>query len=170
MSTFVAFGNLEREFGRMAGAVLSARDAMPQPVVIQAGANRAAFGQAPTYVTAFSTCDFDRFDRLIAEATVVITHGGVGTIRSAVLRGLRPAVFVRQRALGEHIDDHQGEWCQRVFAAGLGVQVHDEASLRHYLAGGQFTHQDDAAARAFFDCSALRTDLHKTIRAFLADS
>jgi UDP-N-acetylglucosamine transferase subunit ALG13 len=95
---------------------------------------------------------------------VVITHGGTGTIQAAVSRGLRPAVFVRHGSRGEHIDDHQVDWCGALFETGLAAEMHDGDSLREYLAAGQFLQPDMEAARKFFDCSALRADLHQRIR------
>lgn len=168
MSTLIAFGNLERPFDRMAQDVLREVAAMPRPVVIQAGSNQASFSDVPAYVTVFPTCGFEEFEQLIVQSTVVITHGGAGTIHAAVSNGLRPAVFVRQGALGEHIDNHQVEWCKSLFAAGLGEEMRDAQSLRQYLAQEQFTQQDEVAARKFFDCSALRQDLQGYIRGVLA--
>jgi UDP-N-acetylglucosamine transferase subunit ALG13 len=168
MSTLVAFGNLERPFDRMAECVLREIASMPRPVVIQAGHNLALFSRVPSFVTVFPTCGFERFGQLIAQASAVITHGGAGTIHAAASNGLRPAVFVRRGDLGEHIDNHQVEWCQRVFAAGVAEEMHDHESLRKYLSQGMFVQSDMAAARAFFDCSAMRADLQRYIRSILA--
>lgn len=52
--------------------------------------------------------------KAVAEADVVITHGGPGTISDARWGGHRPIVFPRDPALGEHVDDHQmrfAPWC-----------------------------------------------------------
>jgi len=168
MSTLVAFGNLERPFGRMAMSVLGELAALPRPVIIQAGVNHASFRNMPPYVTVFPTCGFEEFEQLVTDATAVVTHGGAGTIHLAVSNGLLPAVFVRNGDMGEHIDNHQVEWCQSLFAAGLGVEMRDSGSLRHFLVRRQFAQADEVAARKFFDCSGLRADLHGYIRATLA--
>ncbi|MEZ5095747.1 MAG: glycosyltransferase [Nocardioides sp.] len=50
----------------------------------------------------------------LADADVVITHGGPGTISDARRSGHRPIVVPRDPALGEHVDDHQqrfSAWC-----------------------------------------------------------
>lgn len=168
MSTLVAFGNLERPFDRMARCVLQELNAMPGPVVIQAGASHLLFRDVPSHVSVFQTCGFDEFERLVRSARVVITHGGAGTIHAAVSCGLRPAVFVRQGILGEHIDNHQVEWCETLFSAGLGEKMLDRDSLGRYLAKGEFMQRDCREALKFFDSSVLRADLHGYIRAVLA--
>lgn len=55
---------------------------------------------------------FMPFDEMVAcfeAANVVITHGGVGSVLSAVRAGHTPIVVPRLRRLGEHVDDHQVE-------------------------------------------------------------
>ena len=62
----------------------------------------------------------------LAEARVVICHGGPSTIREAWAAGHRPIVVPRDPARGEHVDDHQ-----RQYAASLGdrVRVVEDESL-----------------------------------------
>lgn len=49
------------------------------------------------------------FDRLAAEADVVVTHAGVGTILALLEMGIHPVVVPRRTARGEHVDDHQAQ-------------------------------------------------------------
>jgi len=58
---------------------------------------------------------------LMSEATVVVCHGGPGTIMGAREAGHVPIVVPRRSDLGEHVDDHQVRFATRVAAAG---QVH----------------------------------------------
>jgi UDP-N-acetylglucosamine transferase subunit ALG13 len=55
---------------------------------------------------------------LLDTAEVIICHGGPGSISEAWARGRRPIVVPRLARLGEHVDDHQADFCQQV--AGLG--------------------------------------------------
>lgn len=52
--------------------------------------------------------------RWVAEADLVITHGGPGTIRLALAAGKVPLVVPRRRAFGEHVDDHQVAFARRM--------------------------------------------------------
>ncbi|MCF6736931.1 glycosyltransferase [Blastococcus sp. KM273129] len=63
------------------------------------------------------------FDRLTAQADVVITHAGVGTVLQLLDRGIAPVVVPRRRARGEHVDDHQHQLVQLLADAGVGFAV-----------------------------------------------
>lgn len=67
------------------------------------------------------------FDRLTAQADVVITHAGVGTVLQLLDRGIAPVVVPRRRVRGEHVDDHQHQLVQLLADAGVGhaVEVDD---------------------------------------------
>lgn len=163
MSTFIIFGNLEKPFVRMADAVNSVLPSLPKPVIIQAGANLAYFHSGLHGVEIFKTCSYAHFSEFIAGAELVITHGGVGAAKESILNGLRPAVFVRQHRRNEHIDDHQMEWCNLLFAEGLAQECVDAESLKAFLISGKFKQDDSSAGMRFFNCDALKADLHQYI-------
>jgi UDP-N-acetylglucosamine transferase subunit ALG13 len=163
MSTFIIFGNLEKPFKRMADTVNALYPRLPKPVIIQAGANVAYFDPALEDLQVFSTCSYDHFSEYIAGAELVITHGGVGATKESILTGLRPAVFVRQYSKGEHIDDHQADWCDLLFADNLAVRCDGPDDLQSYLVSGQFKQIDFAAGERLFNCDALKADLHAYI-------
>lgn len=167
MSTFVIFGNLEKPFTRMAEAVNALLPSLPKPVIIQAGANAAYFHSGMEGLEVFETCSYAHFSELIAGAELVITHGGVGAAKESIQRGLRPAVFVRQHNKNEHIDDHQVEWCELLFAEGLALECIDSDSLKVFLASGQFKQHDLSAGERFFNCDALKADLHQYIHSVI---
>ncbi len=56
--------------------------------------------------------------RELEEADVVITHGGPGSIVECRRAGKLPIVIPRDPTLGEHIDNHQQLFCERMAAAG----------------------------------------------------
>ncbi len=49
----------------------------------------------------------DRLEELLAQATVVVCHGGPGTVTEARDAGHVPLCMPRDPELGEHVDDHQ---------------------------------------------------------------
>ncbi|NYF15531.1 UDP-N-acetylglucosamine transferase subunit ALG13 [Microbacterium sp. AK009] len=61
------------------------------------------------------------FDEAVAEADVVVTHAGVGSILALLNAGKFPIVVARRRARGEHVDDHQLQAAALIERTGVGV-------------------------------------------------
>jgi UDP-N-acetylglucosamine transferase subunit ALG13 len=55
---------------------------------------------------------------LLDQADVIVCHGGPSTIAEARARGRMPIVVPRLASLGEHVDDHQTDFCERFAALG----------------------------------------------------
>jgi UDP-N-acetylglucosamine transferase subunit ALG13 len=68
-------------------------------------------------------------DALIAEASVVVCHGGPSTIVETRRRGLSPIVLARSARLGEHVDDHQQRFAQAMSDRELIRLVANQADL-----------------------------------------
>ena len=62
--------------------------------------------------------EVQRLDALLDEADVIICHGGPATMAAAWARGLRPIVVPRLPQLGEHVDDHQLDFSQKLAELG----------------------------------------------------
>lgn len=45
--------------------------------------------------------------KAVAEADLIIAHGGVGTVLSCLIQGKVPVIFPRSARFREHVDDHQ---------------------------------------------------------------
>lgn len=56
-------------------------------------------------------------------SSIVITHGGAGSILTALASGKVPIVLPRTAAYGEHVDDHQVQMCEMLHERGLVVMV-----------------------------------------------
>lgn len=65
----------------------------------------------------------EQFARHAAEADVVITHAGVGTLVELLSMGVFPIQGVRRVHRGEHVDDHQTEIAELVNESGIGIAV-----------------------------------------------
>jgi UDP-N-acetylglucosamine transferase subunit ALG13 len=101
----------------------------------------------------------DRLTQLLAEASVVVCHGGPGTVTEARDAGHIPLCMPRDPRLGEHVDGHQQRFAALV--AGVGVvrevtsqQAFEEELVQALMAapaasgGGGQTGQVREAARA----------------------
>jgi UDP-N-acetylglucosamine transferase subunit ALG13 len=74
-----------------------------------------------------------RLAALLAGADVVICHGGPGTIAEAWSRGHLPIVVPRRHRLGEHVDDHQVEFCGMLAELGHIRLVTTSAQFGDFL-------------------------------------
>ena len=64
-------------------------------------------------------------DKYIDEADLVITHGGVGTIFSALKKNKKVIAIPRLEKYGEHINDHQIEICEELEKEGYILYYKD---------------------------------------------
>jgi UDP-N-acetylglucosamine transferase subunit ALG13 len=60
-----------------------------------------------------SYLDTEQLKALLDAADLVICHGGPATIAEAWARGQVPIVVPRMSRLGEHVDDHQVDFCTK---------------------------------------------------------
>lgn len=88
-------------------------------VVVQAGLSRTV----PQHCEHFAFRPRDEIVALVAEARVVVTHAGIGSVIDALKAG-RPLVVVpRLRRFGEHNNDHQLDLARAVERRGWGRMV-----------------------------------------------
>lgn len=111
------FNRLVREVDRLRGEKL-----IEEKVVIQTGFS--------TYEPVF--CEWSRLYpyqqmlRYVAEARIVITHGGPSSFIMPLQLGKIPIVVPRQKGFGEHVNDHQVEFCRAVATRRKNIIVIEE--------------------------------------------
>jgi UDP-N-acetylglucosamine transferase subunit ALG13 len=71
---------------------------------------------------------------LLDQADVIVCHGGPSTIAEARARGRMPIVVPRLASLGEHVDDHQTQFCERFAALGRIALAHTLPDFTRLLA------------------------------------
>jgi UDP-N-acetylglucosamine transferase subunit ALG13 len=104
---------------------LVATGEIDEPVIIQS----AAFGRGPTHATAVGVVSFDQLETWARESSVIVTHGGPGSIVLALAAGRRPVVVPRDPACREHVDDHQVRFVRWLAARRPIRPVFDVAEL-----------------------------------------
>jgi UDP-N-acetylglucosamine transferase subunit ALG13 len=82
--------------------------------VVQHGASR-----EPLVAEGHAFLDQGRLHELLDAASVVVCHGGPGTIMDARSAGHLPLCVPRDPALGEHVDGHQQRFVGLVGTAGV---------------------------------------------------
>jgi UDP-N-acetylglucosamine transferase subunit ALG13 len=115
--------------------LLEAFDAveLDEELVVQHGISRVR----PRGARCIDFLPYPELVELVRSARVVVTHGGVGSVLTALANGKRPVVVPRLAERGEAIDDHQLEFVRKVAAAGVIELVEDPAELGARLATSQ---------------------------------
>lgn len=118
-------------FDRLVTAVaeLKAEGAISERVIIQTGQGAAA----PTGVEAHASLPFDEVKALLRDASVVVCHGGTGSLITAMREGCHVIAMPRLFALGEHYDDHQSEITSAFEKRGLIQVARSKDELRQAL-------------------------------------
>ncbi|SCE68666.1 UDP-N-acetylglucosamine transferase subunit ALG13 [Micromonospora coriariae] len=91
---------------------------------------------APQVPGAVPFLGHDALQRAMADADLVVCHGGPATILEARRHGHLPIVVPRDPARGEHVDDHQQLFARRLGAAGLVALCETREALHDALAAG----------------------------------
>jgi UDP-N-acetylglucosamine transferase subunit ALG13 len=128
---FVTVGTHEQPFDRMVRAVdeLKERKVISDDVFIQTGYSL----YKPRFCSYSEFIGFDEMLRRMAEAELVITHGGTGSIMLVLYNGKIPVVLPRQKKYNEHIDDHQVRFCEKMESKGKIVAAYEVADLENIL-------------------------------------
>ena len=69
--------------------------------------------EAPS-VPCHTQLPFDDLQALMSDARVIITHGGPASIMQALAHGKIPIVVPRQADFGEHVDNHQCRFAEKM--------------------------------------------------------
>lgn len=107
-------------FGRLTNSVVEARTrgVITEKVILQTGQGV----PAPPGVESHETLDFKEVQALLRDASIVVCHGGTGSLITALRQGCHVIAMPRLSKLGEHYDDHQAEITEAFEKRGL-IQV-----------------------------------------------
>ncbi|MGY1749251.1 glycosyltransferase [Modestobacter sp. SYSU DS0511] len=130
-SLFVTLGTIEGYgFDSLVEAVLTTGLADDRTVWQIGNATRHPSGLPGRVFTQVSAGDFARY---AAQADVVVTHAGVGTLLGLLDCGIYPVLVVRRSARNEHIDDHQAQIAQLADERGIAKAVEVDGLTRDVL-------------------------------------
>ncbi|QMW22176.1 beta-1,4-glucuronosyltransferase WelK [Sandaracinobacteroides saxicola] len=131
---FVTVGTV-MPFNRMVHGVaaLKAAGLLPERVVAQVGEG----GERPKGLECTDGMRFDDIQALLQEADLVFTHGGTGSLVTALRAGCRVIAMPRDPDQKEHYDDHQREIVEAFAERGLIQACTDTAELPAALAAAR---------------------------------
>ena len=109
---FVTVGTHEQQFDRLIKEVdrLKKENLIQDEVFIQTGYSN----YVPKYCKWEKIISFEKMNQLIEESDIIITHGGPATFMGVIAKGKSPIVVPRQKKFGEHVNDHQIEFAEKV--------------------------------------------------------
>ena len=109
---FVTVGTHEQPFNRLIEAIdrMKAKDVFSDDVIIQTGYST----YEPKFCEWQKLYPYDKMLELVKQARIVITHGGPSSFIMPLQIGKIPIVVPRQKQYGEHVNDHQLEFCKVV--------------------------------------------------------
>jgi len=116
-------------FDRLIKWIDSIAKDLPKPVLAQIGKGKYV-PENMKWIKDIAPADFDR---LFMDASVIVSHAGIGTVLTAKRFG-KPIVLVpRQAALGEHRNDHQLATVSQL-SGRHGIYIaHTEHELKSHL-------------------------------------
>jgi UDP-N-acetylglucosamine transferase subunit ALG13 len=90
-------------------------------------------GWVPTYISWVEMLGPIEFNGMLAEASVIIAHAGMGTILSALHHRKPILVMPKKASLGEQRNEHQIATSRYMMNLGMVTVAFDEAELRSRL-------------------------------------
>ena len=109
---FVTVGTHEQQFDRLIKEVdrLKKENLIQDEVFIQTGYSN----YVPKYCKWEKIISFEKMNQLIEASDIIITHGGPATFMGVIAKGKVPIVVPRQKKFGEHVNDHQMDFVEKV--------------------------------------------------------
>lgn len=129
---FVTVGTHEQPFDRLIRQMdmLCKEKFIREDIVMQTGYS----DYEPSYCEWNRLFSYQDMQEYVRDARIVITHGGPSSFIMPLQIGKIPIVVPRRKEFGEHVNDHQVEFC-RVVAKRMRnvILVEDIGNLRNVL-------------------------------------
>lgn len=108
---FVTVGTHEQQFNRLVKSIdeLIQKKVITEEVIMQVGSS----DYKPRNCQSYKMLTCDEMAQYIRKARIVITHGGPSSFIMAISKGKFPIVVPRVKKYGEHVNDHQMEFCKK---------------------------------------------------------
>lgn len=129
---FVTVGTHEQPFNRLIEEVdrLKKEGVITDEVFIQTGFST----YKPQSCNWKSIISYSEMEDHMANADIIITHGGPATFMEAIAKGKKPIVVPRLEKFGEHVNDHQLDFAYQVKNRHNNIEViEDIKTLQHFL-------------------------------------
>ena len=127
----VILGTQDKEFPRLLEAVDREieKGNIKEKVVVQAGQTK----YKSKNMEIFDLLPAPEFDKLMDEADLIITHGGAGSILSAIKKGKKIIAAARLKEFHEHHNDHQKQIISEFAKQGYLLELEDFDKLNDLI-------------------------------------
>lgn len=139
---FVTVGTHEQPFNRLVKAIdeLKRDGVINENVIIQTGFST----YEPKYCEWHKLIPYKQMIKNIADARIVITHGGPASFIMPLQMGKTPIVVPRQYKFGEHVNDHQIEFARNIVERmGTIILIEDIEKLKDAIINYQLISLND---------------------------
>lgn len=120
---FVTVGTHEQQFNRLVEYMDNLN--LSEEVIIQRGYS----DYVPRSCRSEKLLPYSEMEKLTEQARIVVTHGGPSSIMMPLQMGKIPIVVPRQNRYGEHVNDHQVEFVQKISESIDIIPVYDIQEL-----------------------------------------
>ena len=127
----VTLGTNDKSFTRLLDGIHHAIEEgiIQEEVIVQAGYTK----YQDVKMNIHSSFEREEFERFIDEARILITHGGVGTIMTALKKKKKILAAARLSQYHEHVNDHQTQLLDAFDEAGYLIYMRDLNNLKPYF-------------------------------------
>ena len=128
---FVTLGTQDKTFERLLKAMDKSieKGEIKEKVIVQAGNTK----YESKNMEILDLISPDKFQQLVDECDLLITHGGVGSILSAVKQGKKVIAAPRLKKYNEHVNDHQKQIIKEFAKDGYIIELEDMDKLEEAL-------------------------------------
>lgn len=125
---FITIGTHNMEFKRLLEGIdnMISSGSISNKVIAQIGHSR----YKPNNYRHFSFIPYQKYLSLLKSSKLVITHGGIGSIRQCLDYNKKTIVFPRRKEFREHIDNHQLEITRELEKQGKIIPAFDIKQLQ----------------------------------------
>ena len=120
---FVTLGTQDKTFERLLEAIDKAieKGEIKEKIIVQAGNTK----YESKNMEIFDLISPDEFEKLVNKCDILITHGGVGSILTAVKKGKKVVAAARLKKYNEHVNDHQKQIIKEFEKEGYLIELKD---------------------------------------------
>jgi len=124
----VTVGAEKRPFNRLIKIVdrFAAAKIFPENTFVQTGHST----YCPKHCSSRPFLNYDEMEDRVAEADVVISHAGMGTVILCLRHRKIPILFPRRFRFKEHVDDHQVIFSRTAAQKGLALTAFSQEELQ----------------------------------------
>ncbi|MBQ9963870.1 MAG: hypothetical protein IJP14_01985 [Clostridia bacterium] len=127
----VTLGTNDKSFIRLIQEIerLVIAGKIQEEVIVQSGYTK----YQSEHLKIFDLIPMDQFHELLGTCSLLITHGGVGTITQALRSGKKVIAVPRLEQYGEHVNDHQLQIIENFAESGFIIPAYQVDQLETAL-------------------------------------